>query len=261
MVVQSPERLGLNDPGETVITRIVPGGAVHVSRGARTHPHAHYAWKIVIGLDAPLWFCSAAGSFTTEDGVRAMVIPPGLQHQLGSLGLSCAVFGEPGGRDTPWHTSERYWALDAARTRHVVQVCRRFLAEPRNSTLDVVDEVFRSVFAGFSSHRIDARVRRVLHRLKAGRADDLAELANVQGLSVDRLSHLVKQDTGMALRKHIVWSRLMALLSQGGRYTSIAAAAAAGGFSDHAHLTRTYRNYLGRLPSDFSGPPDVLRPW
>ena len=42
---------------------------------------------------------------------------------------------------------------------------------------------------------------------------------------------------------------------------TLAAAALAAGFADHAHLTRTYRAYLGRTPSEFKAPPDVVAPW
>lgn len=232
-----------------------------MSVGARALTHAHYAWKIMVGLDAPVWFRSAKGLLTTADGVRVVVIPPGLKHELGSSGLNCALFAEPGSRGTPWHTSDRHWALDSTGASHVVRSCERLLTELRHGTLDVVDEVFRMVFEGFPRHRIDARVRQVLHRLKTESFESLADLASVYQISSDRLSHLVKQDTGMPLRKHLVWSRLMAFLSKGEHYPSIAAAAAAAGFSDHAHLTRTYRDYLGRLPSEFTGPPDVVRPW
>lgn len=251
----------LNDSGESLVTRVVAGGAVHVSCNARTLAHAHYAWKIVVGLDAPIWFRSAAASIAPTEAIRAVIVPPGLHHEVGAVGLNCAVFGAPGSRGTPWHTSERHWVPDAAHTRRILGACRRLLDEPRASTLDVVDEVFGIAFDGFPPPRVDARVRRVLKQLKTEPVESLSALASRYGLSPDRLSHLVKQDTGMALRKHVVWSRLMALLSRGEHYPSLAAAAAAAGFSDHAHLTRTYRNYLGRLPSDFSGPPDVLRPW
>jgi transcriptional regulator GlxA family with amidase domain len=53
----------------------------------------------------------------------------------------------------------------------------------------------------------------------------------------------------------------MRLLSSNQRFTSVAAAAAAAGFSDHAHMTRSYRAMLGRLPSEFTEPPDVVAPW
>ena len=259
--MQSTARLGLNDSGETLLTRIVAGGAVHVSRAARTLEHAHYAWKLVVGLDAPVWFRSAAGSVCESAAARAIVVPPGLQHLVGASGWTCTVFSAPGSRGTPWHTSSRFWVPARAPTRRLIHLSERLIGETRLATGDVVDQLFGVAFEGFPRPTADPRVKRVLNHLKTAPSDTLVQLASTHGLSADRLSHLVKQDTGMTLRKHLVWSRLMGLLSQGEWHGTVAAAAAAAGFADHAHLTRTYRSYLGRLPSDFSEPPDVLLPW
>lgn len=252
---------GLNDSGENLITRIVESGAVHVSNCERTHAHAHYAWKVMIGLDAPIALRCAAGEIRLEDGVFAVVVPPGLHHELGAVGWSCAMFTAPGTRGSPWHGRSTYWVPDPSVVRRLVGLGRQLALEERLTTADYIDAVYREVFEGFAKPTVDARVRRVLEGLDSGEPETLLDLASAHALSPDRLSHLVKQETGMPLRKHIVWSRLMAFLSAGQRYPTIAAAAAAAGFSDHAHLTRTYRSYLGRLPSDFSGPPDVVRPW
>jgi AraC-like DNA-binding protein len=249
----------LNDSGENLITRIFDGGAVHVSFWESTHAHAHYAWKIHIGLDAPVWFRSAFGSVEETDRVRAVVIPPGLHHEVGAMGWTCTVFTTPGSRGTPWHASDRYWVPDKGTTARLVELGLRLPNEARLDTTSLVDAIFETAFDGFPRPTVDPRVKRVLNQLKTG--SSLAELAVSQRLSLDRLSHLVKQETGMALRKRLVWSRLTSLLSQGERHATIAAAAASAGFADHAHLTRTYRTYLGRLPSDFSGPPDVLCAW
>lgn len=259
--VLSAEPPGLNDSGEMLFTRIVAGGAAHVARGARTLPHAHYAWKIVVGLDAPVWFRSGSAGIAVSDAVRALVVPPGLLHQVGAPGWSCTLFSAPGQRNTPWHVSDRHWALDPAGTKRVIAVCEKLLSQPRLATTSLVDEVFRLVFSEFPRNPVDSRVRRALGQVASEPNETFERLSGALNLSTDRLSHLVKQTTGMALRKHVVWSRLMALLSKADTHTSIASAAAAAGFADHAHLTRTYRSYLGRLPSHFSGPPDVLLPW
>lgn len=259
--VPSADFRGLNDSGEMLFTRIVAGGAAHVGRGAWTLTHAHYAWKIVVGLDGPVWFRSSSADVGVSDSVRALVVPPGLLHQVGAPGWSCTIFSAPGQRATPWHISDRHWALDSATTERVVAMCRTLVAQPRVATPPLVDEVFRLVFSGITPDVVDPRVRRALGKLLVQPDETLAGLSGALNLSPDRLSHLIKQATGMPLRKHVVWSRLMALLSKSDPHPSIASAAAAAGFADHAHLTRTYRSYLGRLPSHFSGPPDVLLPW
>jgi AraC-like DNA-binding protein len=68
------------------------------------------------------------------------------------------------------------------------------------------------------------------------------------------------QTTGMRLRQHVLWTRLLGMLSARERHATITAAAVAAGFADHAHLTRTCRAFLGRTPSEL-GRPEVVEAW
>lgn len=124
-----------------------------------------------------------------------------------------------------------------------------------------VDDLFRVIFGEFPRTTVDARVKHVLRRVGVEPDVCLSDLATRHSVSIDRLSHLVKEATGLTLRKHAVWARLIHLLSRGEHHPTLAAAAASAGFADHAHMTRTYSSYLGRLPSEFLGPPDVLQRW
>jgi len=78
---------------------------------------------------------------------------------------------------------------------------------------------------------------------------------------LDRLSRLITLNTGLRLRQHVLWNRLLCVLSSNAAYSNISVAAFGGGFADHAHLTRTFRAFLGRVPSEFRAPPDALERW
>jgi len=255
-----PGRPGLNDPGEDALARIVRGGALHVSRGAHTSVHAHYAWKVHVGLDAPVWYRSRERAI---DGAPVLLIPPGVEHSTGAVGWSCAFFISPGSRGTPWRAvPAAAVALGGARAKRLLALARDLYELPGEATADGITAVSALCEPELSGpRRIDGRVEGALERLGQDPDVPLAALARASALSLDRLSRLVSQGTGMRLRRLALWSRLMHLLSEGGRHPSVARAAYAAGFADHAHLTRTYRRMLGRAPSEFRAPPEVLQAW
>lgn len=255
--------LGLNDPGEDAVTRIVHGGALHVSRKRSTTPHAHYAWKIHVGLDAPVWYEGKRRVLTPESGARMLVVPPGVPHATGAVGWSLALFVAPGRHGTGFRASATHGvALDGPGARRLVEACRRFADVPRSSTSELVAELCRLAKPWLAGEGApDGRVGEALEHLRVDPDVALDAVARAAGVSLDRLSRLVSRDTGMRLRQHVLWSRLLSLLSSNETHPTLARAAAAHGFADHAHLTRSMRAFLGRAPSDFSAPPDALEHW
>lgn len=104
--------------------------------------------------------------------------------------------------------------------------------------------------------RIHPGVSLVLKHLreKLGISDDfsLKTLANISGLSQSRFMHVFTESTGVPLRPYVLWLRLQRAccdLMAGARVT---AAAHSAGFSDAAHLTRTFRRMLGMTPTDLA---------
>ena len=91
-------------------------------------------------------------------------------------------------------------------------------------------------------------------RQKLSISDDfsLKTLASISGLSQSRFMHVFTESMGVPLRPYILWLRLQRAccdLMGGGTVT---AAAHKAGFSDAAHLTRTFRRMLGMTPTDLA---------
>jgi AraC-like DNA-binding protein len=255
-------RAGLNDSGEEGVTRIVRGGVVHLSRGQQTTRHAHYAWKLHVGLDAPVWLRGEGRPIDPGAGARVLVIPPGVPHSTGAMGWSCAVFVDPGSRGSPWRSSATAFGLGGGMAQRLVEACQALETLPRASTANFIAEVTELALKSFVGPcRVDARAESALRRLRVDPNTALSALAEEAGVSLDRLSRLITASTGMRLRRHVLWCRLLRLLSSNTTYPSITAAALDAGFADHAHLTRTSRLFLGRAPSELQGPPDALEPW
>jgi len=104
------------------------------------------------------------------------------------------------------------------------------------------------------SVKVHPRVRRVLKYLRENLAKgadvSLKTLATVSGLSPSRLVHVFTESVGVPLRPYILWLRL-----QRGSYELMHGATATqashiAGFSDAAHLTRTFRRMLGTTPTN-----------
>lgn len=255
-------RAGLNDSGEEGVTRIVRGGVAHLSRGQQTTRHAHYAWKLHIGMDAPVWIRGEEQTIDPGAGARVVVIPPGLPHSTGAVGWSCAIFVAPGDRGTPWRSSTGALGLNGAAAQRLIDACLKLESQPRASTADFITELVEVAAGAFAGPRTaDPRAEASLRRLRLEPDLPLSTLAHEAGVSLNRLSRLVTGSTGMKLRRHVLWNRLLRLLSSNTHYSSITAAAMDAGFADHAHLTRTFRAFLGRSPSEFRAPPDAIEAW
>jgi AraC-like DNA-binding protein len=104
--------------------------------------------------------------------------------------------------------------------------------------------------------RIHPRVNRVLRYLREqlGSAEDLSltTLAGVAGLSESRLMHAFTESLGIALRPYILWLRVQQACSELAKGASVTEAAVRAGFSDAAHLSRTFRRMLGTTPREIA---------
>ena len=100
---------------------------------------------------------------------------------------------------------------------------------------------------------LDPRVNRVLSRLHVasgqGATIPLKELAALACLSPDRMTHLFREQTGMSIKRYLLWAKIrraVQLMADGGPLTQIALS---GGFTDAAHMSRTFQRYFGLSPS------------
>jgi AraC-like DNA-binding protein len=99
--------------------------------------------------------------------------------------------------------------------------------------------------------RIHPRVRKVLRALHAEQADvSLAALADVAGLSPGRFMHAFTESLGIPIRPYLLWLKLQRAASAIAQGAPLARAAAEAGFTDAAHMTRTFRRMLGTTPSE-----------
>jgi AraC-like DNA-binding protein len=104
--------------------------------------------------------------------------------------------------------------------------------------------------------RIHPGVSLVLKHLREelGTSDDfsLKTLASISGLSQSRFMHVFTESTGISIRPYVLWLRLQRACCDLMGGATVTTAAHSAGFSDAAHLTRTFRRMLGMTPSDLA---------
>jgi AraC-like DNA-binding protein len=72
-------------------------------------------------------------------------------------------------------------------------------------------------------------------------------------LSPSRFAHLFAQEVGLPFRRYVLWRKLSRALQLIGRGQSLSSAAHGSGFSDSAHLTRTFHQMFGLAPTVMLG--------
>jgi AraC-like DNA-binding protein len=98
------------------------------------------------------------------------------------------------------------------------------------------------------------RIRRLLASLRARPLNEVdtsaRALAAGAGLSESRFLHVFKESTGTPLRRYLLWLRLQRAAGLMLTEQSLTDAAFAAGFSDAAHMSRTFRRLFGVTPSE-----------
>jgi AraC-like DNA-binding protein len=125
---------------------------------------------------------------------------------------------------------------------------------PSSSTLDAwMDGVLAQLTGGqWQRPRTHPAVRRVLLALHDGPLPSdtsLEALASQAGLSPSRFMHAFTESTGIALRPYLRWLRFQQAAGAIMSGAPLSMAAADAGFSDAAHLSRTFKQMFGLSPS------------
>ena len=217
--------------------------------------HSHHSLRFALALEGELRIrTSRQGPWSTAAGV---LTAPDVAHSLDAHGTNLLlVFLDPessagssfrsdlAGPMRLISSAERNALIHDVMPRQILRSGAAAWAERAAETLGLpAPTVPRS---------IHPRVRALLSRLRNAGVEDatsLDALANAVGLSSSRLMHVFTTSVGIPLRPYLAWLRVQraAISIVSGRPLSEAALAA--GFSDAAHMSRTFRRMLGIAPS------------
>jgi AraC-like DNA-binding protein len=221
--------------------------------GSLSAPHAHHAMHFVLALKGELQtrtsasapWVRAAGVLTAADavhsidarGVEVLLVFLDPESQAGSA-LARLVSG-------PLRVisgAERALLMGNADARAIMQ------AGGAEWTRRAVQALGAAPIA--APRTIHPRVRKALKLLRAATASkSLEALAAAVGLSPGRLMHVFTSSIGIPLRPYLTWLKLQRAAGAIASGRPLTEAAHAAGFSDGAHLSRTFRSMFGVAPS------------
>ncbi|HET9947669.1 MAG TPA: AraC family transcriptional regulator [Longimicrobiales bacterium] len=249
-------------PRWTPLVYFWDGGWIGVgasAAGPPVAPHAHHAVQITVGLDGPVRFRHRDGEWIE---MRGAVVLPDVLHGFDSLGRVCAMlFVDP-------ESSEGRWLRDSIETpilevgaASVAEHLPALLAFPRErpdatTAARIVTGLVRSLCAGPPPlTKMDPRMEKALEVIRRSgvRNLPLEDAARCVFLSPSRFAHLFKEEVGLPFRRYVLWRKRSRAMEEFGRGANLTHAAHAAGFSDSAHLTRTWRQMLGMSPTGMIG--------
>lgn len=221
--------------------------------GGKSELHAHHAMHLLLARTRTLSVRTASGG--AEQPCAGIVTAPDAAHAVDAIGNDVLlVFVDP--------ESEAGRALHA-----VIEGSVRFLTPRERDALaddnpaqimgrgglDWTDRARAVLGAQNSAHRpMHPRVRRLLRTLPSlpiRGATPVQVLAQVTGLSSDRFMHVFEESIGIPVRPYLLWWKLQRAAAAIAKGEPLTRAALHAGFSDAAHMTRTFQRMLGVPPS------------
>ncbi len=103
-------------------------------------------------------------------------------------------------------------------------------------------------YSGHAEQTVDPRIHAVQHLLREkylSPTPAIAEIARHACLSESHLMHLFAEQIGIPLRRYVLSQRVMTAIQFAVQGESLTEAAHSAGFSDSAHLSRTFRRMYG----------------
>ncbi len=225
--------------------------------GDQSTKHAHHAMHLVLCRQGTL--SVRAQGMKAAEQVAGVLVGPDVSHAIDARGSEVLLlFIEPESDDGLRLKA----SLEGEGPVRIFDEARRDAllgALPRSGSIphDAVGPWMESALESLSGtpeppRRVHPRVRKLLRHLRAEPAPEdtsLEALSAVVGLSPGRLMHAFTESMGVPLRPYLLWLRLQRAAGAIAAGRTLGEAAHAAGFSDSAHLTRTFRRMFGTTPS------------
>lgn len=228
-----------------------------VPRGAdapdRIAMHSHHAFQLTFSLGGDF------GLYLEDrivDGPFAIVAPDA-PHAFEAQGLIALLFIEPESRagralaqlmqGNPASQLSAEQVRDAPALFHTAF---KHPTDPIKALVAAGREVSARIAAHMRTTEPDRRVRQIIKWASEnlGGAVAIRDAARAVGLSPSRASHLFVEETGLPFRTYVLWLRLVRAVDAHTQGASLTEAAQQAGFSDSAHLSRTFKRMFG-LPA------------
>jgi AraC-like DNA-binding protein len=234
---------------------VVDAASAEDRKQKRTAFHAHHAIQVTFGLGGRFALSTAADSVRD----RAAVVAADVEHDFDAEGLVAILFVEPESRLGRAVAGKLLGRAKLARVPHDLlgdfpaRIAANYRAKKRDDeALVATGRALVAALAGDAKADVpDLRVRKMI-AWAAQQLDapvSLADAAAFSALSASRLRHLFVEQTGLPFKTYLLWLRLTRAVEAFAAGAPLTEAAHASGFSDSAHLSRTFRRMFGVAPS------------
>jgi AraC-like DNA-binding protein len=218
----------------------------------RTDVHAHHAVQITLALTGRIDFDGDGGRFEGE----VIAIAPDSRHAFQGTGLVAHLFVAPEGTAGRRITRQLFVngpiaSISASRLGDLPEQLRTAFEDPRHTdeALRTSGRALLARFAGTGGDvpPTDPRIAKLLTAIGTRHDEQLSlrDVAELVDLSPGRTRHLFVEQTGLPLRTYVLWMRLLRALEMFVGGASLTEAAHGAGFSDSAHLSRTFHRMFG----------------
>ena len=236
---------------------LLNGLAVFVSPIDDNSPHQHPFIQLTVGLQSEF----TVGFDDEVATTRSVFINSNKTHQLDSKAGFCAVFLIDPELEAAKHLDPNVIGSNDICFPEI-KLIKDFDYEfvsllNGNLTAETVENLAHALINRFTTdvpirstkNKYIEKILTLLRDLPADRIG-VKELSAEVGLSESRLIHLFKEQVGMPVRRYILWLRLQKAVKHIINGASFTDAAHFAGFSDSAHLSRTFRKMFGQKMLD-----------
>ncbi|CAM3681866.1 helix-turn-helix domain-containing protein [Cohnella lubricantis] len=256
---------------ETVLTELGPEWDGHLIFGdlfdcddayRTSRPQGMKDWLIVYTLAGEGYFRTPSGERRCGEG-QAALLRAGVPHEYGTVTGGHWTFlwiHYPGLPENGYLPDEEVWIEHlpgGALRERVERAFRRVLQDSRDRFglwQQLCENSLREILlllARRMSRRLDSRIEHTLQLLSHSMKQEIRmdALARQVGLSVSRLSHLFKQETGQTVVEYLNRMRVRQaamLMERQGRHASEAALDV--GYQNYNHFAEQFVKYIGVSP-------------
>jgi AraC-like DNA-binding protein len=252
-------KTGINDSAYSPsVYRLYPGSEFlsFTCNKINTQPHRHFAIQLAFNFEAPFILSMAESE---KFGLFFFIIPTDIPHQFSSpAGKHISILVDPlsllGRRlRLLFEDQDSFTAFNRSVIDKVYPYIQTRL--PEFETVHFLNNIIACLshmISELPGYPMDERIRQAIThcRIKGGRELHTSDLAGWTSLSKSRARHLFKEQTGVSFKRYLKWLKTMEAVKYACTANSnLTEAAHMAGFSDSAHLSRTFKEMFGLSPS------------
>jgi len=222
--------------------KIFDDHATFISPAIHTDQHKHHALELIVSTESTIQIRDVLGNTLAS---QAVLVLPDQLHQTTTTCEATFIFIEPESDLakaflSTFNPTQTVQSIEG----RISEVDRRAFAE--GNIPPSLTKTIKSV------NLIDDRVQRATNFIRSHiptHEFSLEMLAEIACLSTSRFTHLFKDQVGIPLRPFILWCRMRVAVTSVISGMTLTQAAHEAGFSDNAHLSRTFMDMFGVNPS------------